>query len=201
MGVLIKRCTYGAAVKDAKQQIVATIARYNHILRTTAETSINVMPKGKAKFVIISKNGASRRSEREELDDNIFKDLLDSKSFEVEIPLDRKGPNVPKIMFWYDEETHLRNSFGVEFIVEFAESLSFSFMSMIGRLNEIKAAAFRSMADSVADRLQSLFEDVFRMYVGGAMTKNVQVLNLREYELDSIMVNVFGKIIKLREKN
>lgn len=201
MGVLIKRCTYGAAIKDAKQQIIATIARYNHILRTTAKTSINVTPNGKAKFVIISKNGASRKSDSDELDDNIFKDLMNSKSFEVEIPLKRKGPNVPKIMMWYDEETHLGNSFGVEFIVEFAESLSFKFMSLIGRLNEIKAAAFRSMADSVADRLQSLFEDVFRMYVGGAMTKNVQLLNLREYELDSLMINIFGKIIKLREKN
>ncbi|MBR9680889.1 MAG: hypothetical protein GOU98_03640 [Candidatus Altiarchaeota archaeon] len=201
MGVLVKRCTYGAAVKDAKQQIVATISRYNEILRTSAKVSINVKPRGKTKFTIISKTGSTRHIESEKLNDSTFKELLEATSFEIELELERKGPTVPKILFWYNEENHLGNSFGVEFIVEFAESLSFKFMSLLGQVNVIKAAAFRGITDSVANRLQSLFEDVMRMYVGGAMTKTEQVLNMRKYEVDSLMINIFGNIIKVREKN
>ncbi|MBR9689637.1 MAG: hypothetical protein GOV01_01930 [Candidatus Altiarchaeota archaeon] len=200
MGVIIKRCLYGAAVKDAKQQIIASIVRFNEILRTGAKTSINIEVKGKTKIVLIAASGASRRKEVIKMDETVFKELMEAKSFEIEINLGRKGPTVPRIMIWYDEEIHRGNSLGIEFIINFSESVSFTFMSLIGRVNEVRGAVFRSISDSVANRVQGLWEDVFRMYVGGSMTKSEEVLNLRKYEVDSVILNVFGNILKIREK-
>jgi hypothetical protein len=200
VGVILKRCTYGAAVKDAKEQIIASIGRFNEIMRENgAKKSTNMAAKGKLRILIISEGGTSRREEKSAVDDRLFKELKASRSFEVELRFERKGPANPRAMFWYDEDHHGRNSCGVEFIAEFPESLTFKFLGFLGTLNLVKASAIRSISDSVLNRMQSLWEDVFRIYVGGAMTKSEQKFNLRKYEADSIVLNVFGNLIKLRE--
>lgn len=199
MGVILYRCTYGAAVKDAKEQIVAAIARYNEILRGSAKKSINMAAKGPASLLIVGGGGTSWRRSVENIDDELFKELVAAKSFEIEIKMERAGPTKPKAIFWYDEGTHHRNSVAVEFVGEFPESVTFSFLGFIGRLNEIKAAVIKSITDSHLSRMKFLWEDVFRMFVGAAMTKSEQKLNLRKYEVDSLMVNVFGNLVKIRE--
>lgn len=199
VGVLLKRCTYGAAVGEAKEQILASIARFNEILRGGAKKSVNLEAEGKMKVVIVSEGGGTRKVQAEHIDDELFRELTLAQSFELEIYLERNGPVKPRTMFWYDEDTHLKNSCGIEFIGEFGESITFSFLGLLGRLNEVKSAAIRSMTDSVVNRMQSLWEDVFRMYVGESMTKSVQKFNLRKYEMDSLMLNIFGNIIKVRE--
>lgn len=199
MGVILKRCTYGAAIKDAKEQIVSAIARYNDILRGGAKSSIKMGVKGRTKILIIGGGGTSRRKEVENVDDALFSDLVEAESFEIEINMARSGPTVSKIIMWYDDETHKRNSLGIEFVGEFPESVTFSFLGFMGRLNEIKASVIRSVTDSYVSRLQFLWEDVLRMFIGGAMTKSEQRFNLRKYEVDSLMINVFGNLVKIRE--
>lgn len=199
MGVLVRRCTYGAAVQDAKQQLIATISRYNQVLRGGAKISTNVEAKGKLKIKLISQSGTGRRVESPEVDEGLFKDLMKSKSFEIEMAISRKGPTKPRIVFWYDQDTHRGNSLNVEFIGEFPESLTFKLLAFLGKLNVTKANAIRPQTESVLSRIQLLWEDVLRMYVGGAMTKSEQKFNLREYEVDSLFLNIFGNIIKVRE--
>jgi len=186
-------------LKDAKEQLVAAVARYNEILRSGAKSSIKMEVKGKTKVLIVSEGGASHRKSIEKIDDAVFSELVGAESFEVEINMKRAGPMTPKIVIWYDDKIHRKNSLGVEFIGEFVESVTFSFLGFMGRLNEIKASAVRSITDSYVSRMQFLWEDVFHMYVGGAMTKSEQKFNLRKYEIDSLMINVFGNLVKIRE--
>ncbi len=200
MGVLLKRCTYGAAVKDAKQQIITSVARFNEILRKSAKHSVNLNAKGNMRILIITQSGSSRDKETEFLTDSLFNELMKAKSFEIEIDVKSKvGIGKFKVIFWYDEKVHLGNSLGIDFVANFMEGLNFLFLSFVAVLNSIKAAAFRSQIESVVTRMQSLWEDVFKMYVGTTMTKTEQLFNLRKYEMDSIMINVFGNIIKLRK--
>ncbi|RLG42881.1 MAG: hypothetical protein DRN81_07600, partial [Thermoproteota archaeon] len=119
MGVILYRCTYGAAVKDAKEQIVAAIARYNEILRGGAKKSINMTAKGPVSVLIVGGGGTSWRRSVENIDDELFKELVAAQSFEIEIKMERAGVTKPKVVFWYDEETHRRNSVAVEFVGEF----------------------------------------------------------------------------------
>ncbi len=199
MGVLVKRSTYGAGVKDVKQQLVAAIFRFNEILRSSAKQSINVEPEGKTRVVIVSKTGTHRMVEVEQMGDDLFKELMSASAFEVEFFLKRMGPNKPKVVVWYDEATHMGNALGVEFIVEYAESPSYKLLGFIGGLNLVKAHSIRPLTESVLARLQSLWESVFRMYLGAAMSKSEEKFNLRKYEPDAILINIFGNIIKMRE--
>ena len=201
MGVLLKRCTYGAAVKDTKQQLLASVVRFNEILRKSAKHSVNLEAKGNLKILIITKGGASRKKEVEFFNDILFNELLSAKSFEIRIDIkSRIGVGKFKIILWYDDEVHLGNSLGIDFVAEFLEGLNFLFMSFIAVLNPVKATAFRGQVESVITRMQSLWEDVLKMYVGSAMTKTEQLFNLRKYEMDSLMINVFGNMMKLRKE-
>lgn len=199
MGTLVRRCVYGAAVKDSKQQLIAAISKFNEILRSSAEISVNMKAEGNLRVTIISSSGTAMRKEIEFIDDNLFKDLMDASSFEIEMDMQRAGPTKPSILFWYDKKIHMSNSVNIEFIGDFVEGLTFKFMGFLGMLNVPKAAAIRPVSESTVARMQSLWEDVLRMYVGGAMTKSEKRFNLRKYEIDSIFLNVFGNIIKLRE--
>ena len=199
MGTLVRRCVYGAAVKEAKQQLIASVTKYNEILRGSAEISVNLKAEGKLRIIIISSSGTTLHKESEFIDDTLFKELMDSNSFEIEMDIRRAGPTKPRVMFWFDKKTHMGNSMGVEFIGDFAEGLTFKFMGFLGLLNIPKSAAIRPVSESTVARMQSLWEDILRMYVGGAMTKSEKRFNLRKYEIDSIFLNVFGNIIKVRE--
>jgi hypothetical protein len=198
VGVLLKRCTYGANLKDAKQQIVAAIARYNEIMRKGAKHSINMSAVGNARILIVTREGASRRKEKEFIDEAVFRELVEAKSFEIEIDATPPDKSEVRILFWYNQENHMGNSVGVEFISEFFEGLNFAVMGLLASLNVIKASAIRMKTETLLNRMQSLWEDVFRSYVGDAMNKTERIVNLRKYELDSILVNVFGNMIKLR---
>ncbi len=200
MGVIVRRCTYGISTKDAKQQLIASIARFNHVLRGSSEISLNLGTKKPLKILIITSGGASRHKESDTIDDALFKQLVDAKSFEIEIKLFTawRGSK-SRIMIWYDEKHHMRNSIGIEFIGDYLEGVSFMLLGLIGILNSAKAAALQRPTVSVLNRLQNLWEDVFKSYSGNAMTKSEQEFNLRKYEMDSIVINIFGNLIKLRK--
>ena len=206
MGYVVRRCMYGGVGEKVKEKLLVAIARFIEILKTTARISMGVEFKGPVKVTILKKTGVPLYYERDGLDDQLFKELVDAKSFKIEfdvIPLSKfisKGyPS--HVLFWYDEEKNLGNSINVDFITSYPEKvLSYTFFGLLAKINLPKLTGFRTIAEGLNGRIQELWESILRIAFGGVYNKTETRLQLRRYEPEDILINLFGKFVKIKEE-
>ena len=90
-------------------------------------------------------------------------------------------------------------SISAEFITQYPEGiLSFKFFGLLGVANLPKLTGFRTIAESINKRLQDLWESVLRIAFG-TFNKTETRFQLRRYEPDVLLLNIFGKMIKISE--
>ena len=207
MAYSVYRMVYGSAVRNSKQSLVAAIARYIEIIKTSAETSLGVKFEGPVDITVVRPSGISVTSKEKMISEVIFKELAEAKDFKVEFLVRGKSRKLAgvthggcKIIFWYDEEKNRGNTINLEFATEYLDKqLNFRFFGLLGTPHTIKKTNFRRAAESLNSRMQELWENVLRNYAGNSTTKSMEKHDLARYELDSLIVNIFGNLIKVRK--
>jgi len=201
------RCVYGSAVRNSKQALVAAIARYLEILKTSAKVSLNIEYQGPVELTIVQPSGISVTSKEENITEAVYKELASAQQFRLEFKVAGRAKNAKKLLregskvfFWYDEDKHQGNSMNVEFVTQYSDRvLNERMLVLFMPLNLIKAANFRKLAENMNSRLRDLWENVLVNYTGASMTKSEETYTLQKYEPDSIVMNIFGKLIKVRK--
>lgn len=204
----VYRTIYGSSVKNSKQSLVAAMARYIEIIKTSAKNSIGVDFQGPLDVTIIRPSGISVTSREDVITENIFKELSGAKDFKVEFwvkgqktslsKITRKGC---KVTFWYDEEKNQNDSINLEFATEYLDKhIKYGFFALFGTAHVIKKNAFRKAAESMNARLLDLWENVLQNYTGHSMTKSIEKYDLTRYEIDALILNIFGNLIKIRKR-
>ncbi len=204
MGYIVRRCVYTGNGPDAKKKLIASIARFVGILKTTARVSLGVEFGGPITVDVIKQNGSTMHREVDDFTDIVFSELLEARSFKVEfkvLPTSKplRKPYTTKVLFWYDQEHNLNNSVNLELATGYPENLlSFSFFGLIAKMNLVKMTGFRIISESFNDRIKSLWESVMRMAFG-TYGKTERTFQLRKYEPESLLLNIFGKFVEIKE--
>ncbi|MBR9681335.1 MAG: hypothetical protein GOV00_00890 [Candidatus Altiarchaeota archaeon] len=208
MAYSVSRTVYGSAVRNSKQSLVAAMARYIEIVKTSAENSLGVKFDGNLDVTVIRPSGISVTSKEKTLTEVIFKELVGAMEFKVEFLVRGKSRALAgithggcKITFWYDEEKNRGNSMNIEFATEYIDKhLNFRFLALLGTPHIIKKSSFRKASESFNARMIELWENVLKNYTGDSMTKSIEKHDLARYEIDALILNIFGKFVKVRKQ-
>jgi len=196
---------YGGVGENIKGKFIASIGRFVEILKTTARISLGIEFKGPMRIDLIKKGGIPLHYEVESMNENIFRELLEAKSFKIEfdvLPTGKivRGGYPSHLLFWYDEEKNLGNSINVDIITNYPESvLGTTFFGLLVKVNLIKLTGFRGIAESLNKRVQDLWESVLRLAFGGNFTKTERRFQLRKYEPETLLVHLFGKYVRVKD--
>ncbi len=208
MAYSVFRTVYGSAVRNSKQSLIAAMVRYIEILKSSAKTSMGLMFEGPIDVTILRPSGINVTSKENAITEAVFKELVGAKDFKVEFRVKGKSRILAgvtkggcKVTFWYDEEKNQGDSINLEFATEFTnKNLSMKSFGLMATPHIIKRTFFRKTAESVNARMMELWENVLANYAGNTMSKSIEKHVLDKYELDSLIINIFGKIIKVRKR-
>ncbi|MBR9680128.1 MAG: hypothetical protein GOU99_03710 [Candidatus Altiarchaeota archaeon] len=201
MAVLIQRCTYVTTHQspDTKRILLSAIVRYLGIMSSTAETTIGLSIKPPMKIELVKLGGVIEKRETEEIDDELFQDLIQAEAFSIQVNLNRTRKQQPFLNILYDEKTHHGEAIGLEFSTTYMEDIVQKFLSFVGKLNPVKTSAGRSHAESIVSRQKNLWEKILRKFLGDTISNTSRKLYLKTFEPGVLYLAIFGKLIKIED--
>ncbi len=197
MAVFVIRGMVGSSAKDGLKYVLSGVAKFLEILKTTGETTHNTKIPGKIEFIITRQSGAEMRELSDFVTEELFKELLNARKFVIRFDLKSGFKGWGTI--WYEEKLNRKTSVNYEFAFEHPESLSGKLLGFLGVINIPKYTSLRSIIEAKARRVADLFEEVLSKFCGPTLYKSRQEFTFSKYEVDSIFLNIFGKLIKIRE--